>query len=211
MNIKNGDQQMSDGFTAQDVLTFGTMNNLGRNSGYGPAWGGGDHYGLPGGSWANPGANAVRLNRNADVSKTENECNRTLFGQAFGSIQNSFENATRAGEFQQVCNKLGEVDTRNTDGQFRSEIRASDIARQVASDAKLDKLLECCCDQKVEAAKAETRNVERYCELKAGQATIVATLAANKEIGEKNDEIWALRTQIQCGCHCDSHGHHGRG
>jgi hypothetical protein len=183
-NETNGDTNMD----RTNIDDFLTVRGFGGGWGLG-GWGGGGQ-----GVFASPGANAVRLNRNAEITKSENSCNRHLFGQALDQIQNSFENQTRAGEFQQVCNKLAEVGSSITDNQFRAELRSADKATFIGIDQKLDKLADCCCEQKVEAAKAETRSVERFCELKAGQAEIKATLAANKEIAELRQQLTVEQT-----------------
>ena len=189
------------------------VNELAYARGIGYGYG----YGPGHGSFSSPSSNTVRINRNAEITKSENQCNRELFGQVFGSVQRSFEDSTRASQFNGLCDRISELDSRNTDGQFRAELRSSDRADLFRVESRLDKLAECCCDQKVAAAEAETRNVERFCELKAGQATITAKLDHNKEVAELNAELTALKTQVACGCTtgcsrpCHHHGHHGRG
>lgn len=150
-------------------------------------------------SYATPSANAVRIESVAQNVEDQADCTRTLFGQAFNSIQGQFENQTRAEQNARLCDRIAEADTRNTDGQFRAELRSADRDNFARIQARLDQLAECCCDQKVANA-----------ELKAGQSEIKTKIDHNKEVAELNAELTALKTQIACGC-CGGHGHHGRG
>lgn len=201
MNDMNGENKMGDGFSTNDAVLWGAMNNMGRGGGYGGGGWGNGGFGFGGhGTFAGPGSNAVRIDNIGQKVEDQADCTRSLFGQAFSSIQGAFENQTRANEFNRVCEKLSDNDTRNTDGQFRAELRAADRADMIAVNAKLDKLNDCCCDQRVESAQAETRNVERYCDLKAGQARIETKLEHNKEVQALETKLAAAEQFKQWYC-----------
>lgn len=214
MNSENGESKMTQdtGFSTSDAVLWGAMNNMGRGGygyggGGGGAWGNGYGGGWGGHSvWASPGSNAVRINRNAEITKSENDCNRHLFGQAFNSVRDSFEDATRQTQFNRICD-------RGVDAEFRTSDRLSSIEREMAANARA--AAECCCETQKELLKMETRNVERFCGLEAGQAAIEAKIDANQKFMELFAENQSLKTQVACGCTtgCTQrcHGHHGRG
>lgn len=173
-------------------------------------------YGGDGGSarFAGHASNGVRINSIRDKIGDQSRS----FGLGMDTIRNQFEDATRAQEFNQVCNRISQADMRNTDGQFRAELRAADREGMGRIQDRLDDLAKCCCDQKLAAAEAETRAVERFCELKAGQSEIKATLASNKEIAELRQQLTVEQTlnrqyccppPVRCvddGCHGHHHG-----
>jgi len=190
----------SDGFTSKDAVLWGAMNNMGNRGGYGGggAWGNGYGYGIGGhGVFAGPGSNAVRLDRNAQMNENQADCTRALFGQAFGSIRDSFENATRASEFDRVCSRLSAIDTRNSDQRFQSELRIMDqlasLREKQAQDAAASAL--CCC-------KLEAQAAQNYGELKAQNAVILAKLDSNKEISELRAQLQTQQIFATCGCGC---------
>lgn len=63
---------------------------------------------------------------------------------------------------------------------------------------------------------ADIRNVQQFCDLKAGHEAIKVQIDANQKFNELFAENQALKTQVACGCvsgcstPCNSH-HHGRG
>lgn len=190
--------------TAGILALLADTSRAGRGNMYGGGEGGSGGFA----PWASPGSNGVRIETVGQKVEDQNDCTRTLLGQGLGTIQNQFENATRAGENARICTKISEADQRNTDGQFRAELRGADQANAVRMESKLDAVI-------AQGHAAEVKGIEQYCDLKAGQATIVAKLDHNKEVGELNAELTALKTQIACGCTtgCSTPcgGHHGRG
>lgn len=149
-------------------------------------------------TYSGPTSNAVRINSVGQKVEDQADCTRTLFGQAFNAIQGQFENQTRAEQNARLCDRISEADHRNTDGQFRAELRAADRDNFARVQARLDQLADCCCDQKVANA-----------ELKAGQAALNDKLDSNQKFNELFAENQSLKTQVACGCNC--RGHHGHG
>jgi hypothetical protein len=174
------------------------------NGRFGAGGGEGGNGGLA--PWAGPGANAQRIlgvestvNQQADcINGTLESLTRTLAGDA--------TNKNIADGFSRVCEGISDADRRNTDGQFRQEIRAQDRATAALMQTRLDDITR-------QGHAAEVKNVEQFCELKAGQAVILAEVKHNKEYGELFTENAFLKSNAACGCGCrdNHHGHHGRG
>lgn len=194
---KTGEKNtMENDFGTQDILT-------GRGLGIG-----GFGYGNYGyGQFANPSANAVRINRNSEIAKLgidrisdQNEENRR------NSSTQNLTNTIMDG-FNRICDRLNSDAVANRDAIFAQELRngdrLSDIEREMNANAR--KADECCCTLQRQAcedkseilaaiAASESRGIER--QLNAAQAELVA-----------------LKTQVACGCTtgcstpCHGHGH----
>lgn len=144
------------------------------------------------------------------------DCNRQVYQTGNQTVLTGLENLERANSFQNVCDSIARHDTRNSDGQFQMELRNSDrtaALQQAINDSRAE-AKDCCCDIRLELSQKETRDVERFCELKANQAAIEAKIDANQKFNELYAENQSLKTQVACGCTtgCTQrcHGHHGR-
>jgi hypothetical protein len=169
---------MDNGFTTSDAVLTSAMS--GGFGGRGGAWGG--NYGSP---FADFGSNAVRLNRNAQMTENQADCTREVLGLGLSNITNAFENADRSAQFTNV-----------KDGQFQSELRTNDriLALQAEVNANARVAADCCCDLKVQAAN--------------DKAELLSTMQALSKEGITRDldraerENIYLRTVSTCGCGC---------
>jgi hypothetical protein len=185
-NKENGNMANDNGFSSSDAVLWGAMNNMGRGGyggygGGGGAWGAGyGGYGGGHGVWANPSANAVRINRNAQQIENQADCTREVLGQQMDNTARAFDASTRAGEFSRVCDNLSDLDRRNSDNSFRSELRVSDrLADLAAAQAKCccdtqlgfkDVALEqqkCCCDTQLQISQSESRSQLQMSEMES--------------------------------------------
>jgi|GEM_PF-3020645 len=182
---------MDNGFSTSDAVLTAAMSGGGFGGRGGGQWGGG-YYGSP---FADMGSNAVRINRNNEVTKAETRCLEAGLGANLDRISDQNSETRNILRFDSI-----------KDGQFQAELRNGDrlrdIEREIANNARVaDK---CCCDAKI-------LTIEKFAELSKQQAVdngsvqarlsaIDAKLDANKEIGEKNAMITALETRIACGC-----------
>lgn len=216
---ETGESKMTQdtGFSTSDAVLWGAMNNMGRGGygggygGGGGAWGSGHGHGGYGG-WGAPNVNAARSNRNLHAidrnsveQHRDEDCTRMLNSQGQHTIMDKLNSQNANGDrFEILTNS------------FQSELRIGDRLRDI--DDKMAEnaaaIAKCCCDLALESAKAETRNVERFCELKSGQAAIDAKIDANQKFMELFAENQSLKTQVACGCTtgCSHrcHDHHGR-
>lgn len=149
-------------------IAVGSLLAGGNRGGGGGAWDNG-YNGRP---FADDGSNAVRINRNNDIQKVSNECNKDIFTGAINNFRDSFENLNRANQFSDL-----------KDGQFRLELRTNDniaaIREQMSKDAAAAAL--CCCKLESEIKASEGRAIER-------------------DLNKANAELIALKTQVACGC-----------
>ena len=76
--------------------------------------------------WANDSTNQHTNNFNRETVRAEHSCDRHLFGQAFDTIGNQFENQTRTAEFNRVCDRVQQLDNRVSDNQVAAERRLDD-------------------------------------------------------------------------------------
>lgn len=155
----------------------------GNRGGYGGsgggAWGGGGHGVAP---FAGPASNAVRINRNSEITK---------LGIDRISDQNE-ETRRNLGENRIMDNVTGghnRISDNVANSEFRQQDRMRDIERDVVQNAK--DAAACCCDVKVQAA---TDKAELLAAIAAqGQATLGRELdAANARVTQL-ETINALR------------------
>ena len=183
------------GFSSSDAVLWGAMNNMGRGyGGYGGAWGSG--YGGYGGGYApfaGPGSNAVRINRNNDLTR---EMNR--------ATQFTLDQAEESRRFTDITNNMFRSELRNGD-------RIRDIEREMNANARA--AADCCCETQKEILKLNANNNLKFSELSKQQAVdngaTQAKLAAIEAKIDANKEIFELRAQLQtqqifatCGCGC---------
>jgi hypothetical protein len=182
---------MPDTLNATEIAVGSLL--AGGVGGRGGAWGG-YHEGCN--TFANPAANAVRIDRNADVSNLSFGAARDFQESNFRGISSAFDTATRAGEFARVCEKIGEVDNRGADQRFQAELRTNDrlLALQAEINENARVAAQCCCDIKLQA-----------CEDKAQVLAAIAgneSRAIERALNNSQAELISLRTQVACGCHC---------
>lgn len=151
------EQKMDNSSLNATEIAVGSLLAGGRGGyGYGGAWGGG----MPGyGPWASPSANAVRLDRNDDNVNHQGNCTRELLSYQNLANLNAFENAERLNQFTDI-----------RDGQFRGELRVSDLISRNQMDALRNaadirqQISDCCCDSKVLNLESQLKNQECCCE-----------------------------------------------
>lgn len=155
-------------------------------------WGGGYNQA---GNFANAGSNAVRINRNNDITKAEARCLEASLGANLDRVSDQNLETRSILRFDSI-----------KDGQFQSELRNGDRIAAITAEMNANARVadKCCCDAKI-------LTIEKFAELSKQQAVdngavqaklaaIDAKLDANKEIAEKNAMITALETRIACGC-----------
>jgi hypothetical protein len=199
MITTDGEDKMSDGFSTNDAVLWGAMNNMGNRNVGGGAWGDGA-VGFGGrGVYASP------ENIRADILS-----NRDIGNTGIENLQREFANITSRDQvsdgFNRICDKMDSNATRQSDQMFA-------LTRDV--DNKFGIVTTQNHGIALAMKDQEIRNVERYCELKAGQATIEAKVDANQKFNELFAENQSLKTQVACGCTTGCtrrcHDHHGRG
>jgi hypothetical protein len=197
MITTDGENKMSDGFSTNDAVLWGAMNNMGNRRGGDGAWGNGDVGFGAQGPWAGPTERTVNQ-QSSCINGTLESLTRTL---AMDAINKNVSDG-----FSRACDKAEAVAVRNSDQLYG-------IARDL--DNKFSKVTEQNHGIALAMKDQEIRNVERYCELKSGQATIEAKVDANQKFNELFSENQSLKTQVACGCTtgCTQrcHDHHGRG
>lgn len=174
---------------------------------------GGYGYGA-GTSFANPTANAVRIDAAGDRAVAETKCSEVSSAAALDRISaQNFE-----GRFNSAITTV-------KDGQFQAELRSGDrmrdIEREMAANARIaaqcccdtqkaiadaaKDAAQCCCDAKLEACKNTNEILAAIADNKA-TALAVESRNIERSLNAANAELTALRTQIACGC-CNTHPH----
>lgn len=156
--------------------------------------------------WAGPASNAVRTEGVEKTVRLEASC-----------INSVLESLTRTLATDAINKNIADGFGRTSDQVSSAAMRHSDQMYQMARD--IDNKFANVTEQNHGIALAmkdqEIRNVERFCTLKAGQATIEAKVDANQKYMELFSENQSLKTQVACGCTtgCTKrcHDHHGRG
>lgn len=192
--------KMTDSSLNATEIAVGSLlaGNRGGHGG-GGAWGGG-YSGY--GPFASPGANAVRLDRNAQLGENQADCTREVLGKQMDDTRTAFSAAEIARNFQRVCDSL------NT-AEFRTSDRLRDIEREMNANARV--AAECCCETQKEILKLDAANNLRFAEISkdvavnqgdtnARLASIDAKIDANQKFNELFAENQALKTQVACGC-----------
>lgn len=189
-NNYGGNDKMGEGSLNATEIAVGSLLAGGRGyGGYGGggAWGG---YGGGYGPFASPGANAVRLNRNAQFIENQADCTREVLGRAIDSNSNSFENLTRQNQFDRLCDRISEGAMDNRDQIFRQELRNGDrlrdIEREMNANARI--AADCCCDLKLQAANDKSEIMARMEALSKEGIT--------RDLDRAEREIIALRGEI---------------
>jgi len=190
----NEEKKMTDsGFSTNDAVLWGAMNNMGRG-GYGGTWGGGGYGGHA--PFASPGSNAVRVNRNAEIAKLgidrisdQNEETRRNLGEA-----RVMDNIT--GGHNRICENLNNQAIANRDLIFQQELRTSD--RMAAITAQMNdfraEAAKCCCDTKLEICNVKA---ELAAEIKA-----VESRGIERDLNRAERELQTQKILTTCGCGC---------
>jgi hypothetical protein len=193
---------------AATLALLADTNRAGRGGG---VWGGGfgEGLGYGYGAFAGPTANAVRINRNADLNREQVRNTQFLLDQAEESRQ-----------FSNICQRMGDQEVRQSD-RLRDLEREINQNARVAADCCCDIQKEilktqalndkCCCETQKEILRLDSANALRFAELSKQQAVdngttqarlsaIDAKLDANQKYNELFAENQSLKTQVACGC-----------
>jgi len=181
--------EMADSSLNATEIAVGSLlagNAGGYGGGYG-AWGGGGAGFAP---FASPGSNAVRINRNNEVTVGQAECTREVLGRDIDRISDQAEEGRRSAQFTSILKAIA-------DSEFRSLDRQRDIEREINANARA--AAECCCDLKLQACQDKSEILTAIADSKA-TALAVESRAVERALNNANAELTALKTQIACGC-----------
>ena len=112
------------------------------------------------------------LHYNRETTRSENNCNRDIFGQAMGNISERFEDGTRRDENQRICDHI------NILGR---DLKNDTIAAERRNDDQISAL----------AAKIDVESREclkQFCDLKEGQAEIKSNIKTTS-LEERNQNL----------------------
>lgn len=129
-----------------------------------------------GGSYANDPSLQHGLHYNRQAGEDQADCTRGVMQQGLDAILGQFESSERRSQFSNV-----------TDGQFRTELRQSDLAQrqtQLINDNAREN------DQQHGETKSEIATI------KAGQDLLAVKIDANAALAQKNAEIIALQAKL---------------
>lgn len=153
-----------------------------------------------GGDFANQSANAIRLERNAQDIENHADFSRELMQKGQEANLHAFDAGKTADGFTCVCNRI-------SDSEFRTSDRLRDIEREMNANAR--EAAKCCCEVKLQSCEDKSQIMAAIADAKA---TSLATegRAVERALNATSAELVALRTQVACGCNCNSHhGHRG--
>jgi len=120
-NYEKENGKMENNFGVNDIIT-------GRGLGVGGfGYGVGSYPGY--GQFASPSANAVRLEKNADITNEQNKCNLLMLDQAE--------------ESRRFC----DLNSNIFQSELRTNDRLRDIEREISANARA--AAECCCETKL--------------------------------------------------------------
>jgi len=175
---------MENGFSTADAVLTSAMSG---GFGNGAANWGNRGCAAP---FADPASNAVRINRNADVSAANDSCTRSVLGLGLDRLSDQAEESRRSAQFTSI-----------RDGQFQAELRNGDrlrdIEREIAANAKI--AAQCCCDLKLQSCEDKAEILAAIADSKA-TALAVESRGIERSLNAANAELTALKTQIACGC-----------
>lgn len=188
INSKMEEVQMGDSSLNATEIAVGSLLAGGRGGyGGGGAWGGSGWTD----TFTTPGANSVRIDRNASEAAAYHA--HTLSSMEFGNtaIRDQFDAATRAAQFSSIADKINEGDVRAADQRFQSELRTNDrlLALQAEINQNARVAADCCCDLKLQMcedksqvlasiAAVESRAVERSLNAANARITQLETINA---------------------------------
>ena len=154
--------------TRTNIDDFLTVRGFGGGYGGYGGYGGGGGYGHGGsGYYASPGANAVRINRNAEKIGDQADCTRTILGKGLDSVRDNFENLMRANDHQGLVKAI-------SDSEFRGSDRLRDLERIVNGNAK--DAAECCCELRALITAENARTREEMLKSALGRSKVFRTL-----------------------------------
>lgn len=200
------------GFSDAGVLALladtARAGNRGGFGGWGGEGGGGGF--LAASAIANGTAENAKIDGVSQKVEDQADCTRGVLASDIAGVNQSFENLTRANEFNRVCDRLAQNDIRNTDNQFRAELRTNDrlLALQAEMNANAREAAKCCCDTKLEMCQMESRL--------AAKMEALSKEGIARDLDRAERENIYLRTISTCGCGCgggvrtcNDHHHHG--
>jgi len=182
---------MGDSSLNATEIAVGSLLAGGRGGiGGGGAWGSGEFCN----TFANPSANAVRIDRNAQQNEDQHDCTRGIMESNFRGLSDGFIQQSTNDQFNRICTAIAASDNRAADQRFQSELRTNDrlLALQAEINENARVAAQCCCDLKLQAC-------EDKAELKAAVLAVEGR-AIERSLNAANAELTALKTQIACGC-----------
>jgi hypothetical protein len=180
---EEGDLKMGDSSLNATEIAVGSLLAGNRGVGGGGVWGGDSCS-----TFANPSANAVRADRNAELTTIGQEANRDMMESNFRGITENFLQQNTNDQFNRVCARLADMDNRNSDQRFQAELRTNDrlLALQAEVNANAREAAKCCCDLKLQMC-------EDKAELKA-EILAVEGRAIERSLNAANAKITQLET-----------------
>ena len=150
--------------------------------------------GAYGGQFAGPSANAVRINRNMDITRLgidrisdQNEENRR--GQSEARVMDNITDG-----HNRICESVHTAEVANRDMIFQQELRNSDrlAALQAEMNANARQADKCCCDIQLNQCKDTAAIMARM--------EALSKESVSRDLDRAERELIALKTQVACGC-----------
>lgn len=168
-NEKEGEEIMAEnGFSTNDAVLWGAMNNMGRGGNNGGSWGnGGGDYGMAGhgyGTFAGHSTIQHGIDNLGETVRSEARCGRNESGQAIDNFRNLLEGADRARQFEAITKQ-------QVDSEFRTVDRLNGIERESAANARVSataahhaelEAFKCCCDTQKLVISENSRTREEF-------------------------------------------------
>jgi len=177
---------MGDSSLNATEIAVGSLLAGGRGGvGYGGAWGGGGEYCN---TFANPSANAVRIDRNGQMIEDHADATRMVMESNFRGLSDGFIAQAAADNVNRICTAIQASDNRAADQRFQSELRTNDrlLALQAEINANAREAAKCCCDLKLQMCEDKS-------ELKA-DILAVESRAVERALNAANAKITQLET-----------------
>lgn len=193
---------MDNGFSTSDAVLTSAMSG-----GFGN---GGNNWGNRGcgAPFADPGSNAVRINRNLAVGEANDRCTKEVTDANMSRIADQAEEGRRQAQNTALNDSMVNAEFRTSDrltaikdGQFQAELRTVDrissLERTVIDGQRAaDK---CCCDLKLQSCEDKAELLRAIADSKA-ESLAIESRAVERTLNAANAELTALKTQIACGC-----------
>jgi hypothetical protein len=156
-------------------------------AGRGGVWNGGDDCR----NFGDSSANAVRIDRNADMSALGQAGTRGILESNFRGLSEGLLQQNANDQFNRICAAISQTDARGADQRFQAELRTNDrlLALQAEVNQNARVAADCCCDLKLQMCedKAQTlalinavegRTIERALNAATAKITQLETVAA---------------------------------
>jgi len=184
---------MADGFSTSDAVLTSAMSG-GFNGNRGGAWGN-SGCGAP---FADPGSNAVRINRNMAVSEANDRCIKEVTDANMDRLSDQAEEGRRTAASTATNKNIVDSEFRNIDRITSLSNRVIDgqkDAAKTAADAALA-ACKCCADNALAMAQMEARLTK--------QADDNFAKITERELNAANARVTQLTTidaiTSRCGC-----------